>query len=68
MPISLFSVLDKIFEKIIYNTLYEYLLANAILTLFQSDFRKGDSCVSQLLAAVHNIYKHLDNNPSLDTR
>ena len=37
-PISLFSVVDKIFENIIYNTLYEYLLANTNFTPFQSDF------------------------------
>ena len=66
--ISVLPVLDKIFEKIIYNTLYEYLLANTILTPFQSGFRKGDSCVPQLQAVVHNILKHLDNNPPLDTR
>ena len=33
----------------------------------KSDFRKGDSCASQLLAVVYNIYKHLDSNPSLNT-
>ena len=67
-PISLLPVVDKIFEKIIYNSLYEYLLANTSFTPFQSDFRNGDSCVSQLLAVVHNTYKHLDSNASLDTR
>ena len=67
-PISLLPALDKIFEKIIYNTMCEYLSGNAILTLLQSCFRKGDSCVYQLLAVVHNIYKNLDNKPSLDTR
>ena len=34
----------------------------------QSGFRKGDSCISQLIAITHNIYKSFDGNPSLDTR
>ena len=33
----------------------------------QSGFRKGDSCVAQLLAIVQNIHKNLDNTPSTDT-
>ena len=67
-PISLLPVLDKIFEKVIHDSLYNYFTANQIITSVQSGFRKGDSCVSQLLAIVHNIHKDLDNMPSHDTR
>ena len=49
-PISLLPVCGKIFEKCIYNSLYSYLESNNILSKFQSGFRKGDSCISQLLA------------------
>ena len=33
----------------------------------QSSFRKGDSCVSQLLSITHEIFKGFDANPLLDT-
>ena len=59
---------DKIFEKVIHDSLYYYFTANQIITSVPSGFRKGDSCVSQLLAILHNIHKNLDNMPSHDTR
>ena len=34
----------------------------------QSGFRSGDSCVHQLIAITHDIYKSFDSNPSLETR
>ena len=58
----------KIFEKCIYNSLYSYLESNEILSKSQSCFRKGDSCISQLLAITHEIYSNFDAYPSLDTR
>ena len=33
----------------------------------KSDFRKGDSGVSQLLSTAHEIFTGFDSNPSLDT-
>ncbi len=66
-PISLLPVFDKIFEKIIHDAMYNYFTSNDFFTKFQSGFKKGDSCVLQLLAIVHNIYKNLDNTPSTDT-
>ena len=58
-------VCGKFFEKCIYNSLYSYLESNDILSKSQSCFRKGDSCISQLLAVTHEIYS---NYPSLETR
>ena len=34
----------------------------------QSGFRSGDSCISQLIAITHEIYKSFYGNPSLETR
>ena len=31
-------------------------------------FISGDSCISQLIAITHEIYKAFDGNPSLETR
>ena len=67
-PISLLPVFGKMFEKIIYNNLYNYFQENQFLTEKQSGFRKGDSCISQLIAITHKIYKAFDGNPSLETR
>jgi len=57
-PVSLLPVLSKLFEKCIYDTLYSYFEDNNFFSACQSGFRKGDSCVSQLLSI----------NPSIDTR
>ena len=60
--------MEKFIEKCIYNTLYSYLESNDILSKSQSGFRKGDSCISQLLAITHEIYSNFDAYPSLETR
>ena len=67
-PISLLPIFGKIFEKVIYNSLFKYFLENNFLSDKQSGFRAGDSCTSQLLAITHEIYKLFDVNPSLETR
>ena len=67
-PISLLPICGKIFEKIIYNNLFEYLKANDILVKCQSGFLPGDSCISQLISITHDIYKAFDGNPSLEVR
>ena len=67
-PISLLPIFGKIFEKIIYNNLFEYFQENKFISDNQSGFRSGDSCISQLLVITHEIYKTFDGNPSLETR
>ena len=67
-PISLQPIFGKIFEKIIYNVLFEHLKTNDILVNCQSGFLPGDSCISQLLSITHDIYKAFDGNPSLEVR
>ena len=67
-PISLLPICGKIFEKIIYNSLFQYFKVNDLLVKCQSGFLPGDSCVSQLLCISHEIYKSFDCNPSLETR
>ena len=47
----------KIFEKIIFNSLYAHLTTNNLLSENQSGFRPGDSTVNQLLAITTEIYK-----------
>ena len=67
-PVSLLPICGKIFERIIFNSLYEYVEENKLLSVHQSGFRSNDSCVNQLLSIVHNLYKAFDAYPTLKTR
>ena len=67
-PISLFPICRKIFENVIYNSLFDYLKTNELLVNCQSGFLPADSCISQLLSITHNIYKAFDGNPSIEVR
>ena len=67
-PVSLLPIFGKIFEKCLYDTIYGYFEGNHLFSDCQSGFRKGDSCVSQLLSITHEIYKGFDANRTLDTR
>ena len=46
-PISLLPVFGKIFEKIIYSSIYEFLEKHSLLSDRQSGFRPGDSTTNQ---------------------
>ena len=67
-PISLLPIFWKIFEKLIYNSLYSHLVSHELLNPNQSGFRPGDSTVNQLLSITHTIFKAFDCNPPLDVR
>ncbi len=47
-PISLLSTIGKVFEKIVFKHLYNYLREHDRLTSLQSGFVPGDSTVNQL--------------------
>ena len=66
-PVSLLPIFSKSYEKFIYGTLYNYFEGDDLFSKSQSGFRKGHSCVSQLLSTVHEIFKGFDANPSVDT-
>ena len=63
-PVSLLPIFSKIYEKYIYDTLYNYFEGNDLFSKSQSHLRKGDYCVSQLLSLMHEILKGFDANPS----
>ena len=58
----------KIFEKIIFNRIYDFLLKEELLNPNQSGFRPSDSCINQLLAITHEILEAFDCNPRLEVR
>ena len=67
-PVSLLCILGKIFERIIFNSIFEYLEENNLLCPNQSGFRPSDSCENQLLSILHEIYKSFGCNPPKDVR
>ena len=67
-PISLLAIFGKIFERVIYNSLFNYFLSNKLFTPSQSGFLPGDSCIAQLLSTTHEIQTAFDENPTVDVR
>ena len=67
-PISLLPLLSKIFEKIVFNKIYEHLTQNNLITHNQSGFRPGDGCINQLLYLVSEIYESFESPDSLEVR
>ena len=67
-PISLLPICGKLFEKIIFTSLYSYLNNNSLITQHQSGFRPGDSTTNQLLFLVNEIHEAFENPKSLEVR
>ena len=67
-PVSLLSILSKIYERVIYNALFNYFKDKGLFTLSQSGFLPGDSCIAQLLSIIHEIQTAFDNNSAVDVR
>jgi hypothetical protein len=60
-PISLLPCVSKVFEKLVFNHMYSYLIKNNLISPNQSGFRPGDSTVRQLVSICHKISQSLDN-------
>lgn len=61
-PISILSVLSKLFEKILNEQIREHLNKFHILPALQSGFRPGHSCASALLKVTDDILSAIDKN------
>ena len=59
-PTSLLPLCGKIFELILYNSLFNFLNLNDLISPAQSGFKPGDSCINQLLSIAHEIYHSMD--------
>ena len=66
-PISITPHEIKIFERIIRDRLTFYLESNDLLSKFQHEFRKGKSCLTQLLKHLENIIVNLMSNAETDS-
>ena len=67
-PVSLLPIFIRVFEQILFNSIFEYLQENCLLCDNQSGFQPSDSCEYQLLSIVHDIYASFDCNPPKDVR
>ncbi len=61
-PVSTLPIFAKIFEKVIYSRLYDYLTKKGILYDSQFGFRKSRSCSHAINNSIAEITKHIDNN------
>ena len=61
-PISLLNIISKIFEKIIYKRVINFLNKNNILTANQFGFRSGHSTTLAVLNVIEKLYEHLDES------
>ena len=67
-PISLLPIFGKIFERVIYDSLFNYFLRNTIFAPSQSWFLWGDSYIAQPLSIIHEIQTAFDENPTAGVR
>ena len=67
-PVSLLPVCGKLMEKLMFNSIFNFIDTRNMLSVHQSGFRPGDSRVRQLISVVHEIYNAFDANSSLEMR
>ena len=65
-PVSLTSVICKLFETFIKNALNSHLLHNNILSDVQFGFVSGRNTITQLLTTINDWMHDLDNDSSID--
>ena len=59
--VSLLPICAKIFKRIIYNIIFEYVIKNNLIKENQSGFKPEDFCINQLLSITHGIYNCFDD-------
>ena len=67
-PVSLLPICSKIFEKLIFDCICEFLSKNNLSNNNQSGLRPNGSCIHQLIALTRKIFSAFDANLSLEVR
>ena len=65
---SLLPICEKLMEKIMLNSISDFIDTRNILPVYKSRFRPSDSCVHQHISIVFDIYNAVDANHSLEMR
>jgi len=66
-PVSLTSIVCKVFERIIRDELVNHMESNELFTKQQHGFRQKHSCVTQLLEVTDDWYNILDEGGNIDS-
>ena len=54
-PILLIPIAGKILERLLHDRMFEFFIANNLISKNQSGLTPGDSCINQLLSITHEI-------------
>ena len=57
-PVSLLPVCGKVFERLLYNSMFSFFSENDLIMSKQFGFRPGDSCTNQLLSIHTKFFQH----------
>ena len=63
-PVSLLSCVSKVFERCIYSSMYKFLRPK--FSDSQHGFRKGRSCITQLLHYLDLVFKGIDTGSHVE--
>ena len=66
--VSLLPICSKIFEELVFDSIYDSIDKSNLFNNNQSGFRPSDSCIHRLIAITHNIFSTFDAKPSLEVR
>ena len=53
-------ICSKMFERIMYNNTYSYLIDSNLISQNQSTFKRDDSCINHVISITHNILNSQD--------
>ena len=55
-PVSLLPICGRIFDRLIYNSLFDFFIVTGLMSSNQSGFKPADSCINQLLSITHEFF------------
>ena len=64
-PVSLLSVVAKVFERIVFKYVYNHFRDNFVISVYQSGFLPGCSTVTQLLEVYHHFCRAVDEGKEI---
>ena len=67
-PMSLLPICSKTFDKLLFDSIFSFMIQSNLLNSCQSGFRPNDSWINQLITITSNIYRAFNANPSLEVR
>ena len=56
-PISLLPIAGKIFERLLYDRMFEFFIENNLISNNQSGFRPGDFCINQRHSSNLSVFR-----------